>query len=150
MIFDTVANLKLYEPLIPGLKKAGEILDSGELLTQAPGQYSTGDPKVRYNLQSYTTKTEKPELYEVHQKEIDVQVVLRGAEKMQLIRREPVSVSTEYDPDKDFSLVTGTREISCHAAAGNFGIFFPGEPHAPAIIDGEPQEVLKVVFKILW
>jgi YhcH/YjgK/YiaL family protein len=149
MIFDTIAHLALYEPLIPGLKRVKEILDSGELLTQTPGQYSTGDPRVRYNLLSYTTKTEDPEFYEVHQKEIDVQVVLRGTEKMLLIWREPVLAGSEYDAEKDFSMVTGNRAISYRAAAGNFGLFFPGEPHAPALIDGKPEEILKAVFKIL-
>jgi biofilm protein TabA len=92
---------------------------------------------------------EKPELYEAHKKEIDVQIVLKGAEKMKLIWREPVSVSTEYNAEKDFSMVSGKKAITYHASEGDFGLFFPGEPHASTIIDGKPEEILKVVFKIL-
>jgi YhcH/YjgK/YiaL family protein len=150
MIFDSIANLTLYAPLIPALKTVKEILDSGKLLSQTPGQYLTEDPKVRYNLQAYITKMEEPEFYEVHKKEIDAQIVLRGAEKMKLLWREPVLVSTEYNVEKDFSMVSGKKAITYHAASGDFGLFFPGEPHAATIIDGKPEEILKVVFKILY
>ncbi|MDR1058129.1 MAG: YhcH/YjgK/YiaL family protein [Treponema sp.] len=149
MIFDSISHMSLYVPVIPGLKKVKEIIDSGALEAAAPGSYKTDDPSVRYNVMSTTTKDEEPREFEIHKKEIDVQIVLRGSEKMKTLWREPVRETKSYDGEKDFSMAGGTPGLTYHARNDTFAVFFPGEPHMANMADGKVTENLKVVFKVL-
>ncbi|MDR1318164.1 MAG: YhcH/YjgK/YiaL family protein [Treponema sp.] len=149
MIFDSIANMDLYFPAVPGLKKVKEILDSGVLKKAVPGQYSTDNPAVRYNVMAYTAKDSKSGIFEIHKKEIDIHILLKGAERMELIWRKPVTVKARYSAKKDAAFVTGKAALEYHAIPACFALFFPGEPHASAIRDGKSSEVSKVVFKIL-
>jgi YhcH/YjgK/YiaL family protein len=149
MIFDLISNMNRYFSDVPGLKKAKEIIDSGILNTIGVGQYKTDDPNVRYNVFTSTTKNKEADEYEVHRKEFDVQILLRGAEKMDLIWSEPVTITKEYKQDEDAAFVTGEPAVSYHATEKTFALFFPGEPHAPGLIDNRPCDNLKVVFKII-
>jgi YhcH/YjgK/YiaL family protein len=148
MIFDSVSNMDKYFSAIPGLKTVKEVIDSGALKKIKPGLYETGDKNVRYNVMTYTAKNRQPKECEIHKKEIDVQILLKGNELMKLLWRRPVKITGKYDRKKDFSLVTGKAAVDYHAIAGVFAIFFPGEPHAAMMADGKSCEVLKVVFKI--
>jgi YhcH/YjgK/YiaL family protein len=149
MIFDSIGNMDLYFSAVPGLKKVKEILNSGVLKKAVPGQYTTDDPAVRYNVMLYTANASKSELFEVHKKEIDVQILLKGTEHMELLWRKPVTVNARYNAKKDAAFVTGKSAVDYHAIGGCFALFFPGEPHASALRDGKSSEVLKVVFKII-
>jgi YhcH/YjgK/YiaL family protein len=149
MIFDSISGMDRYFTAVPGLRKVKEILDSGVLKKAIPGQYTTNESSVRYNVMAYTTKVSKADSYEIHKKKIDVQIVLKGEERMDLLWRKPVRVKEKYSAKKDAAFVTGTSALECHAVPGMFALFFPGEPHAGMLKDGKASEVLKVVFKIL-
>jgi YhcH/YjgK/YiaL family protein len=148
VIIDQIANIKNYIPLVSGLKKVIEILESGALKGAVPGKYTTDDPSIRYVVMAYTTKIEKTDEYEIHRKEIDIQILLKGSERMDLILPEPVKLAKEYIAESDAGFVSGEKSVSYYASENTFAVFFPGEPHAPSLIDGDPSEVLKVVFKI--
>ncbi|MDR1586180.1 MAG: YhcH/YjgK/YiaL family protein [Treponema sp.] len=149
MIFDSISNMDRYFTTVPGLKKVKEILDSGALKKVMPGRYTTDESSVRYNVMTYATKDSKADSYEIHKKEIDVQILLKGEERMDLLWRKPVTVKEKYSAKKDAAFVTGTSALEYHAVPGVFALFFPGEPHAGMLKDGKASEVLKVVFKIL-
>jgi YhcH/YjgK/YiaL family protein len=149
MIIDTISNMAKYISVVPGLKTVITVIKGGTLQGIADGKYTTDNPSVRYNVMSYTTTIEKPNEYEVHRKEIDVQIVLNGTERMDLVWPTPVSITKEYDEDKDAFFVNGEQAIIYHATDKIFALFFPGEPHAPGLADGVPADVKKVVFKIL-
>ncbi|MDR2144563.1 MAG: YhcH/YjgK/YiaL family protein [Treponema sp.] len=148
MIFDSVAHMDIYFSAVPGLKKVKEILDGGALKKAVPGQYSSGDPLVRYNVMAYATGASKSGNFEIHKKETDVHILLKGAERMELLWRKPLTVTAGYSAKKDAAFVSGKAALEYHAAPGFFALFFPGEPHASALRDGKISEVLKVVFKI--
>ncbi|AEF80619.1 hypothetical protein TREAZ_3640 [Leadbettera azotonutricia ZAS-9] len=47
MIIDLIGNMRKYIPLVPGLKKVVEILESVTLKEIIPRAYTTSDPSVR-------------------------------------------------------------------------------------------------------
>lgn len=149
MIIDKLANLKAYVPALPALETVISILDSGVLKTQEFGNYKTDNPSVRYNLFTYQTEKTESDSYEIHRKEADVQVLISGFERMDIASNEIQAVVQEYNPDKDALFAISDKLVSYHADTTTFAIFWPGEPHAPNLIDKESTKVVKVVFKIL-
>lgn len=149
MIIDKVSDLHRYAPALPALKTVCTILESGVLKNQSFGSYKTDNPAVRYNLFTYHTEKTESDIYEIHRKEVDVQILLSGFERMDIASKDGLEIVQEYDPAKEAMFLKGRRQVSYHADTTTFALFFPGEPHAPNLVDGKPAEVVKVVFKIL-
>ena len=149
MILDQLANLDRYFPILPSLETVSSILKSGVLKTQAFGSYTTQDPRVRYNLFTYTTEKQVADLFEVHHKEIDVQILLSGYERMEIADASTLEVTQPYDEAKDALFGKAQNRVTFHADSSVFALFFPSEPHGPNLIDNKSTTVVKVVFKIL-
>jgi YhcH/YjgK/YiaL family protein len=149
MIIDFVSNILRYVEALPQLRTVHQVIQSGILENIEVGQYKTDDPKVRYNVFTYETEKDTADTYEIHEKEIDVQILLEGRERMAIAWSSPVDIAVPYDASKDAAFVTGELCTSYHAAPGKVAVFFPGEPHAPNLKDGAASAVKKVVFKLL-
>ena len=149
MILDQISKMKNYVSTLPALQHVIDILESGKLDSLALGNYTTEHKDLRYNLFTYKTEKTEASQYEVHRKEADVQVLLKGYERMDIASRSLLTASTAYDDAKDFFMATGEKQLSYHAKEGSFVVFFPGEPHAPNLVDETSSQVVKVVFKVL-
>jgi len=148
MLFDTLDNLELYQPLLPLLQTVIEVMDKGDVYTMKDGSYATDNPNVRYSIGSYMTSSEGKR-YEIHKKATDVQIMLEGEELMSVTWREAVKDATPYDEAKDIHFCDGDPLLVMHAAVGRFCVFFPGEPHKPGVPVVNPMACRKVVFKLL-
>lgn len=149
MILDQISQMENYVSTLPALQHVIDILSSGKLDAMELGSYTTNQKNIRYTLFAYRTEKKEATEYEVHRKEIDVQILLKGYERMDVASGELLTATTAYDEEKDFFMATGEKLLSYHAKQDTFVVFFPGEPHAPNLIDGTPSQVVKVVFKIL-
>ncbi|MDT4761083.1 YhcH/YjgK/YiaL family protein [Sphaerochaeta sp. PS] len=149
MILDQISQMHRYVSTLPALQQVLEILESGKLATLPLGSYTTDKPNLRYNLFTYKTEKQEASEYEVHRKEADVQILLKGFERMDIASTASFTPTTVYDPTKDFLMGKGEKQTSYHAKEGSFVVFFPGEGHAPNLVDEKSCDVLKVVFKIL-
>lgn len=99
---------------------------------------------------SYTTGFPSSCQYESHKREVDLQYIIRGGERIDLSRRECVPIDVEYDSESDLVLyksegATGERLVM---AEGDFAVFFPEDVHQCGWSDGVNEEVYKYVFKI--
>ncbi len=149
MILDQISQMKNYVSTLPALQHVIDILESGKLDSMELGNYTTEHKNLRYNLFTYKTEKAVASEYEVHRKEADVQILLKGHERMDIASRSMLTATKAYDEDKDFFMGTAEKQLSYHAKQDSFVVFFPGEPHAPNLIDETSSQVLKVVFKIL-
>ena len=149
MILDQISQMKNYVSTLPALQHVIDILASGKLDDMELGRYTTDQKNIRYTLFTYKTEKKEATEYEVHRKEIDVQILLKGHERMDIASREMLTATTAYNEEKDFFMATGEKLLSYHAKQDTFAVFFPGEPHAPNLIDETPSQVIKVLFKIL-
>ena len=148
MIIDAIADMQRYFGALPQLRTVSHILSTLDRHIEN-GAYLTDDPAVRYNVMSYETKNDDASEYEVHRREIDVQVLLAGKETMKVASSSGLEITRPYDGQKDAGFVSGRLLAVHHAADDTFAVFFPGEPHAPCLIWDGPSDVKKVVFKLL-
>ncbi|HAP57561.1 MAG TPA: YhcH/YjgK/YiaL family protein, partial [Sphaerochaeta sp.] len=101
MIIDKLSDLRRYIPSLPALETVCSILESGVLKDQSFGSYTTDNPSVRYNLFTYHTEKTESDIYEIHQKEVDVQILLSGFERMDIASKDGLQTVQEYDRAKE-------------------------------------------------
>ncbi|HPX29162.1 MAG TPA: YhcH/YjgK/YiaL family protein [Sphaerochaeta sp.] len=147
MIIDSLSNLSRYISAVPELRLIQQIL-AGDLLSKELGSYETSDPNLRYIIMTYQTEKKETDLYEIHKKETDVQILLQGTEVMEIGSRESFKTTVAYDAAKDAAFGPAESILTYRADQNHFALFFPGEPHAPNLIDKVQQRIIKVVFKI--
>ncbi|WP_428770284.1 YhcH/YjgK/YiaL family protein [Treponema sp. HNW] len=147
MIFDTLENLPKYVPLVSGLEEVLRCLKNGNLADKEAGSYTTANNNVRYNIAEYDTGTEGKR-FEKHRFDIDVQVLLKGKEKMDFTFDTLCGPYGDYDEQKDVSFADGTSLLSLEASTSDFVIFLSGEVHKPGLPASSSERVKKVIFKI--
>ena len=147
MIFDVIERLELYAPVIPELRDVAKELKREDFLTREDGTYYT-ESGIRYFLQSFQSDPEKDK-YEVHDRFIDVQIVLTGREKLKATAYE-IKLPENFKKENDFgSTMKVASENDMVLTQGRFALLLPGEPHLPGLSMSENHEdVRKAVFKI--
>jgi len=149
MIIDRLENWETYfESLV--WRKAFEYLMTLEA-DVADGRVSLIGDDMFAVVMSYETRERQAAVLETHDKYIDIQYTLDGAEGMDWYRRDGLTVSEPYDAAKDRTFYLPTGEPGGHVivSTGMFAVFFAGDAHMPQLVVGDaPQRVKKVVIKI--
>ena len=98
---------------------------------------------------TYETEPEARRRFETHRKNVDVQLLLEGEERIYWANRESLGVIEEYDEEKDLVFHTGDAEAAVDMKPGMVAVFFPTDAHKPNCSrDEEPVRVRKVVVKV--
>lgn len=157
MIVDQLKNLSRYETLHPRFSAAFAFLQ--ELLREnaSDGKYSMPGTDIKDEIYVVlSTNTNAPKdaaVAEMHEKYIDVQVLLAGEEAMYIPASELPAVTAPYRADRDCELYAPAPLETCHrlrVVEGSFVIYFCGELHAPSVAVGtEATAVRKAVLKVL-
>jgi biofilm protein TabA len=147
MIIDTLANASKYFSLHPSFAKAFDYINQNNVATLADGIYETPEGlKVIVNTGSGKTAEASLAKFECHDKNIDIQLCVKGLETMAWKPREKcLTPNGEYNPDKDVRFFSDAPDMSFQLTDGQFAVFFPEDVHAPMIGDGE---IKKVVIKV--
>lgn len=104
----------------------------------------------------YYIKVMSPETLEVsdiiesHQREIDIQILLSGAEKIKIFSKENVEIKSDYNPEIDCTFYTPISDPHSEIVLqpGYFAMFFPQDIHNPLIANNTIQSLKKIVVKI--
>ena len=147
MIIDTLANASKYFSLHPSFAKAFDYINQNNVATLADGIYETPEGlKVIVNTGMGKTAEASLAKFECHDKNIDIQLCVKGLETMAWKPREKCQTPNgDYNPDKDVRFFSDAPDTSFQLTAGQFAVFFPEDVHAPMIGDGE---IKKVVIKV--
>ena len=147
MIIDTLANASKYFSLHPSFAKAFDYINQNNVATLADGIYETPEGlKVIVNTGMGKTAESSIAKFECHDKNIDIQLCVKGLETMAWKPREKcLTPNGEYNPDKDVRFFSDAPDMSFQLTDGQFAVFFPEDVHAPMIGDGE---IKKVVIKV--
>ena len=147
MIIDTLANASKYFSLHPSFAKAFDYINQNNVATLADGIYETPEGlKVIVNTGMGKTAEASLAKFECHDKNIDIQLCVKGLETMAWKPREKCQTPNgEYNPDKDVRFFSDAPDMSFQLTDGQFAVFFPEDVHAPMIGDGE---IKKVVIKV--
>lgn len=100
--------------------------------------------------QVYQSKNRPDGFYESHRKYIDVQVIVAGAELMEVEDTSRLAVTQAYDPERDFMKYAHVDTASIlHVRAGDVTIFFPVDGHMPGLHPAGGQVLVrKTVVKV--
>jgi len=147
MIIDTLTNASKYFSLHPSFAKAFDYINQNNVATLADGIYETPEGlKVIVNTGIGKTAEASLAKFECHDKNIDIQLCVKGLETIAWKPREKcVTPNGDYNPDKDVRFFSDAPDMSFQLTDGQFAVFFPEDVHAPMIGDGE---IKKVVIKV--
>ena len=99
--------------------------------------------------QVYLSKPRPEGFFESHRKYIDVQVIVEGAELMEVEDISRLAVSQAYEAERDFIKYADTLAASIlRMRAGDVVVFFPADGHMPSLQWRGPALVRKTVVKV--
>lgn len=149
MIIDKLENWKYYH-FGPAWTKAFEFL-----LALSPDaeerKYIIDGDDIFAIVMGYDTCTPETSLFESHQKYVDIQTVLMGAERFECAFTDTLSVQTPYDNATDVQwykrMVPSQTRVD--VSPDTFVMLYPHDAHMAALMTDERSEpVKKVVVKI--
>ena len=145
MITDRIENINLYKNIPQNAVNFIKSLSENITL----GRHEIGGG-IYANVEEYNTKSLDNCRFEAHKNYIDIQILLRGNEKIFYRSVEGLTVSVPYNAEKDIEFysdkVANSAQITLDGT--NFMMIFPHEAHAPQVALNETEKVLKVVVKI--
>jgi biofilm protein TabA len=147
MIIDTLANASKYAGLNPLFAKAFDYINQNDIANLPDGVSEISEGlKVIVNTGIGKTAETSLAKFECHDKNIDIQLCVKGLETIAWKPREKcVTPNGEYNPEKDVRFFSDAPDMFFQLTDGQFAIFFPEDVHAPMI--GE-SEIKKIVIKV--
>jgi YhcH/YjgK/YiaL family protein len=146
MIVDRLGNRSVDVHVPPRVGQALEYLRTTDMAAVPLGRHEIDGEHLFALVQEYQTRPAADCVWEAHRRYVDVQYIVRGAERMghaviaDMVPRQP------YDAQKDVALFEpGSRFVTL--TAGMFAIFGPNDVHSPCVAADRPQPVRKVVVK---
>ncbi len=146
MIVDRLGNRSVDAHVPPRVRQALEYLRTTDMRAVALGRHDIDGDRLFALVQEYQTRLPAECVWEAHRRYVDVQYIVRGAERMGHASIADLLPRVGYDLEKDVALFEpGTRFVTL--SAGMFAIFGPNDVHSPGNAAGDPQPVRKVVVK---
>lgn len=148
MIVDTLSNRRLYAPLQRGLRLGFEYLAAFDPSTP-DGRYPVDGERVIALVQSYDTGPATERRFETHRRNIDIQFIVAGRERILHVPSAGMEVETPYDAETDAVFYHDPpASSSILLTAGDFAIFHPHDAHKGGCMAGGREPVRKVVVKV--
>lgn len=147
MIVSNLNDCSRYLGLHPLFEKAFEVVKTTDW-SQMPLERVELLGEQLFVNNSYVQGVEKEEqILEVHQKYIDIHILLEGQETIGwLPTAELKQVHTPYDSEKDYAFYTDQPVTYFSLRPGDFCIVYPEDAHAPIIGQGF---IRKLIVKVL-
>lgn len=149
MIIDSLSNLSKYTSLHPLFEAAAAYIKSADLLNAEIGKSDIAEGlKAIYSDKEGMSAAESIAKFECHDKNIDIQICIRGKETIGWKPRLSCTAPKgEYNPEKDVSFFNDVPDMYFQLTDGQFAIFYPEDVHAPMIaVDDKP--IKKLVMKV--
>lgn len=150
MIRDELKNAKLYEGFSAGVASALKYLRETDLLALKPGKYEIHGKDLIAIVEEYNSKTIEQCFWEAHRRHIDVQCVVKGAEKIGYANLAALNMIQPYNDEKDFMKLDDPNSIGEFMVirAGSFVVLGPEDAHMPGLAVTTPAPTKKVVMKV--
>ncbi len=147
MIIDTLNNASKYTALHPLFAQAFAYIETTDLQNEPDGKidFAEGLKAIFSNALGKTADASLAK-FECHNKNIDIQVCIKGNETIGWKPREKcITENGGYNDEKDVQFYNEQPDMYFQLTDGQFVIFFPEDVHAPMI--GE-SEIKKLVIKV--
>jgi len=147
MIFDKLTSYPVYFQTSE-MKSIIEDVIQNYSITTKDGTYQEFD---HYYIKVMSPETlELSDIIESHQREIDIQILLSGTEKIRIFSEESVTIKSDYNPEIDCTFYTPNSDPHSEVILqpGYFAMFFPQDIHNPLIAYNTIQPLKKIVVKL--
>lgn len=150
MIATSLTHIDRYRGLSASLDAAIDWLVSGAWKDLPVGRKDIDGDRLYALVQAYDSKLSAEARYEAHRAYLDIQVVLAGAEVIEVADVASLTVSTPYRPDVEhYATPEPNPCYSMRMGPGDALVLFPEDAHRPGLaIDGKSGPVKKLVLKI--
>jgi biofilm protein TabA len=147
MIVDTLTNSGTYAGLHKNFKAAFDYLKAQDLEALEIGTYAVADGIKAIVSEKDGVKAETAlQKFECHNKNIDIQLCIRGNETIGWKPRTDCSSQKgDYNEEKDVTFFNDAPDMYFNLKDGQFAIFYPEDVHAPMIGEGM---IKKLVVKV--
>jgi len=147
MIIDKLENLGQYTGLHKNFSVAFDWLKNQDLEALEIGKFDVADGvKVIVSDKDGVTAETAGEKFECHNKNIDIQLCIRGNETMGWKpRTDCTQPKGEFNEEKDVIFYADKPDMYFSLKGGQFVIFYPNDVHAPMIGEGA---IKKLVVKV--
>ena len=147
MIFDTLQNLPQYSILSPNIEKAIQFILNNDLNILPEGKHLIDGDRVFVPISNYQTKMETECVTESHKKYIDIQIMLKGCERMGVAFLDQQEVTEPYNEAKDYVFYKAALHYLT-VCQHQFIMFFPTDLHSPCHRLDQAEWVKKAVVKL--
>ena len=147
MILGKIKDLEKY---VYTLKNGKELLDfvkNTDFSTLPYGVTEIKGKDLFVNFMTYKTSDDIG-VFEAHRDYIDLQLIVKGEERIDYADLSDATTTIEYNPNKDAEFLSAEKFSSLYLKDGYFAIFFPEDAHRPSLTYKEKTDVIKAVFKI--
>lgn len=141
-----IIDLEKYLSTIVDGDKVFEFIKSIDYAT--PKGITHFNENLYVNVVESNTKEEFDGVFESHNEYIDVQVLIKGQEKMYYGDRRDMKIVKEYDSQKDYELLSSDKYEMVEYNVMQAVVFDVFEPHAPCQAVGKSQKILKAIVKV--
>ena len=146
MIFAKLTDAADYRGIHPRLDRVIDCLNE-EFLNKVGTQTQMLEGDLLYVTRfDYETIPLEEAFFEAHKKYLDVHLMVSGAERVDISHPD---VLTFFDHKDDFYAYRGEAEQTLLLTPGSFLVVFPGDAHRIKVQVKGPENVSKVVFKLL-
>ena len=148
MILDTLANIENYKNVSPNIYAGLQYLQNIDPEIET-GTYTIND-RVKVIISEYETVAVFERGYEAHKHVIDIQLPLRGLERVKWSNIKGMNVNIPYDPEFDRTFYKDPSIQGTHVDIGNgiFAIMFPEDGHGPQHFIDIPELIKKATVKV--
>ncbi len=145
MIYDNIRNLRAYSAVIPHAQEIADYIEKTDFeAMERKGGFPVCEG-VTMNLAEYAPGEGSD--YEAHRQYHDLQLAVRGCERIDIIPTDKAINSKGYKPDAEFFSAGDCSVTSAALDEGMFAFLAPQDAHKPCI-KSTTDTILKAVFKI--
>ena len=147
MIFGNIQNLGEYPFLEEQIKECFNYAKEHDLMSYEKGSHEIDGDRLFVNVVEYTTTTAEERFWEAHRQYLDLHLMLRGTEQIDLNFIQNMDVKEFVEKD-DFLPMDGEKNSSVILRDGDFLICYPKDGHRTAIQVNGPEQIKNAIFKI--
>lgn len=146
MILDSTKNAERYYALLPRLRSVFDYIATTDLAQLEVGRHDIDGDNLFVNVSELELRPLEAAHLEVHNRYVDVQVVVGGEETFGWSERcNCHRAEGEFDAERDILFYEDRPQTFYTLRAGQFTILFPEDAHAPMLGEGC---VRKLIFKV--
>ncbi len=149
MIIDKLKNAEKYYNIHPYLEIAFQFIKDFVSNDRGDGRFDVLADEIYAIVNSYQTKPFVEKNWEIHNKYIDIQYILKGEEIHFYTNRDNMNSKSPYNFDKDIEFCSYEGNCtSLYLDTDSFAIYFPHDGHSPGHLIETPAYGRRIVVKV--